>query len=144
MKSVTNSEEQTHQQQTSLWFLTTVLPPFHTAVNINNFAIKQGFDNIKVRGAVTPGLFNIYINLQGREPNGTVSPEEYVTLQQQVTDALSDSWIPTRTIRRAVYLFWIYSRPVPRPERPFVRLSTNRVHGQIPATFRASGCGLQL
>jgi len=53
--------------------------PFHTAVNINNFLQDRGFDNTKVRAVTSGPAVNIYINLQGREPNGTVSPEEYVT-----------------------------------------------------------------
>lgn len=64
--------------------------PFHTAVNLNNYLRSQGFDNKKVRAVTSGPAVNVYINLEGREPDGIVSREEYVTLQQQVVDALSN------------------------------------------------------
>jgi predicted AlkP superfamily pyrophosphatase or phosphodiesterase len=64
--------------------------PFYTSVNVNNFLKSQGFDSNKVRAVTSGPAVNVYFNLQGREPNGTVSREEYVTLQKQVTEALKN------------------------------------------------------
>src|SRR5262245_25853823 len=64
--------------------------PFHTAVNMTSFLASRGFDPAKVRAITSGPAANIYINLQGREPNGTVTPGEYVTLQQQLVAALTE------------------------------------------------------
>jgi predicted AlkP superfamily pyrophosphatase or phosphodiesterase len=63
---------------------------FHTAVNINNYLASKGFNTSQVRAVTSGPAANIYINLQGREPNGTVSRADYVTLQQQIVQALND------------------------------------------------------
>jgi phosphodiesterase/alkaline phosphatase D-like protein/predicted AlkP superfamily pyrophosphatase or phosphodiesterase len=64
--------------------------PFHTAVNLNNFLKNAGFDSNKVRAITSGPAVNIYFNLKGREPNGTVEVAEYLTLQKQVVEALKD------------------------------------------------------
>src|SRR5262245_57795350 len=64
--------------------------PFHTAVNMNAFLASRGFDNAKVRAVTSGPAANIYISLQGREPNGTVTPAEYLTLQQQLVTVLRE------------------------------------------------------
>ena len=91
--------------------------PFHTAVNINNLLSNNGFDSAKVRAVTSGPAVNIYINLRGREPNGTVSPEEYVNLQQQIIKAVGEfvDTNPNYTLgSKAVPIFdKIYSRPVP-------------------------------
>ena len=51
---------------------------FHTAVSMNNFLAARGFDPAKVRALTSGPAVNIYINLQGRQPNGTVSRQEYI------------------------------------------------------------------
>ena len=107
--------------------------PFHTAVNLNNFLQDKGFDNTKVRAVTSGPAVNIYINLQGRELNGTVSPEEYVTLQQQVTDALSGfvDTNPNYTSGSAPIFDKIYNRPVPSDlNDPLFGLGTNEFIGQ--------------
>jgi uncharacterized repeat protein (TIGR01451 family) len=60
--------------------------PFHTAVSINNLLKNAGFDSNKVRAVTSGPAANVYINLKGREPNGTVEVAEYLTLQKQVQD----------------------------------------------------------
>ncbi|WP_017314559.1 alkaline phosphatase family protein [Mastigocladopsis repens] len=91
--------------------------PFHTAVNINNFLRNQGFDSNKVRAVSSGPAVNIYINLEGREPNGTVSREEYITLQQKVADALK-SFVDSNSYYAYggnVPVFdKIYTRPIPK------------------------------
>jgi predicted AlkP superfamily pyrophosphatase or phosphodiesterase len=89
--------------------------PFHTAVNMNAFLANQGFDPNKVRAITSGPAVNLYINLQGREPNGTVSPADYVTLQQQLIAALK-SFKDTNvnySRRGSTPVFGkVYSRPV--------------------------------
>ena len=62
--------------------------PFHTAVNINNILDEAGFDPNEVRAITSGPAVNIYINVEGREPDGTVDPSEYAELQQQVIETL--------------------------------------------------------
>ena len=50
---------------------------FHTAVNMTAFLASQGFDPARVRAVTSGPAVNLYINLQGRELNGTVSQTEY-------------------------------------------------------------------
>ncbi len=109
--------------------------PFHTAVDINNFLKNTGFDLNKVRAVTSGPAANIYINLKGREPNGTVSPEEYVTLQQRIIQALKAALEtnPNYTLgSESVPLFdKIYSRPVPSDlNDPSFGLGTSEFIGQ--------------
>jgi predicted AlkP superfamily pyrophosphatase or phosphodiesterase len=64
---------------------------FHTAVNINALLSANGIPSSKVRAITSGPAMNIYINLQGREPNGTVTREEYRMLQQQVAEVLQNA-----------------------------------------------------
>ncbi len=109
--------------------------PFHTAVNLNNFLASRGFDNTKVRAITSGSAVNIYFNLQGREPNGTVSRSEYGALQQQVVQALSElvDTNPTYTLgSQSVSVFAkIYSRPVSTDiDDPLFGTRSNEVIGQ--------------
>ena len=90
---------------------------FHTSVDMNNFLKNNGFDTTKVRAVTSGPAANIYINLKGREPNGTVTAEEYVTLQQQIVDALkaaADTNPNYTQGSESVPLFdKVYARPLP-------------------------------
>ncbi len=108
--------------------------PFHTAVDLNTFLKNSGFNPDQVRAVTSGPAANIYINLQGREPNGTVSRTQYLTLQQQIVNALRqfvDS-NPNYTKGASVPLFdKIYSRPLPQnPSDPAFGLGTNEFIGQ--------------
>lgn len=89
--------------------------PFHTAVSINNILANAGFDPNEVRAVSSGPAVNIYINVKGREPNGTVEPSEYKQLQQQVIsllESLQDT-NPNYATPEAVSLFdKIYAREV--------------------------------
>jgi predicted AlkP superfamily pyrophosphatase or phosphodiesterase len=109
--------------------------PFHTAVNLNNYLSSLGFDNTKVRAITSGPAANIYINLQGREPDGTVSKSEYVTLQQQLVDALSKfaDTNPNYTSGSGTVAIFdkIYARPIPSdPNDPKFGLDTSEFIGQ--------------
>ncbi len=95
--------------------------PFHTAVSINNLLKNSGIaelaDSNKVRAVVSGPAVNIYINLQGREPNGTVTRAEYVTLKKEIARVLRNSADsnPNYTLGNASTKLFdkVYSRPVP-------------------------------
>jgi predicted AlkP superfamily pyrophosphatase or phosphodiesterase len=91
--------------------------PFHTAVSMNNLLKNAGFDSTKVRAITSGPAVNIYINLKGREPNGTVEVAEYLTLQKQVLDTLkglidSNSNYVTRSPSTGVF-DKVYNREIP-------------------------------
>jgi predicted AlkP superfamily pyrophosphatase or phosphodiesterase len=77
------------------------MAPMHTFVYPNRILRAAGLVSVIVTstGAVnvnaatsqtnavtSGGAANIYINLQGREPSGIVSPEQYANLQNQIAD----------------------------------------------------------
>jgi predicted AlkP superfamily pyrophosphatase or phosphodiesterase len=90
--------------------------PFHTVVNVNAFLQSNNFDTTRVRAVSSGPAVNFYINLQGREPGGTVSPQEYVQLQQQLLTAVRglNETNPNFTQGAASTPIFdkIYSRPV--------------------------------
>jgi predicted AlkP superfamily pyrophosphatase or phosphodiesterase len=90
---------------------------FHTAVNLPSFLTSQGFLASQVRAITSGPAVNVYISLQGREPNGTVTKAEYLTLQQQVKSAL-EQFVDTNatyTLGAAQVPVFdkVYIRPVP-------------------------------
>ena len=95
---------------------------FHTAVNMGALLAANGIPTSKVRAVTTGPAVNIYINLQGRAPNGNVTPSEYLILQRQIRNILhgfSDS-NPTYTLGGPpVRIFSkIYTRPTPSNLNP--------------------------
>ena len=107
--------------------------PFHTAVNGNAFLTANGFDTTKVRAVTSGPAVHFYINLQGREPNGTVTRMEYLALQQQLFNALQNvtDANPNYTNGTIPVFDKIYTRPVPQDinDPQFGRL-TNEFIGQ--------------
>src|SRR5262249_37228343 len=93
---------------------------FHTAVNMTNVLAAAGVpdltNNTKVRAITSGPAVDIYINLAGREPGGTVLAADYPTIQQQIVNALNaavDS-NATYTLGGAAPIFdKIYTRPLP-------------------------------
>jgi type I phosphodiesterase/nucleotide pyrophosphatase len=108
--------------------------PFHTAVNMGAFLAAKGFDPAKVRAITSGPAAHVYISLQGREPNGTVTPSEYISLQQQLVAALREfvDVNPNYAHRKGVAVFdQVFARPSPmKPEDPDLGLGTSRVIGQ--------------
>jgi predicted AlkP superfamily pyrophosphatase or phosphodiesterase len=112
--------------------------PFHTAVSINNLLKNSGdadlSDPTKVRAVSSGPAVNIYINVKGREPNGTVDPADYLKIQQKVTvllQGLQDSnpnYAPNGT---ASVFDKVYTRPVPaNPTATDIIKATNEFIGQ--------------
>ena len=108
--------------------------PFYTSVSLNTYLKNSGFDTTKVRAVTSGPAVNIYFNLKGREPNGTVTREEYVTLQKQVTEALKKfmDTNPNYTYGASVPIFdKIYDRPLPTDiNDPSFGLETSEYIGQ--------------
>ena len=71
--------------------------PFHTAVNANAFLTTNGFDTSKVRAVSSGPAVHFYINLQGREPNGTVVSHR---ISHVAATAVQCSAKPSRTRTR--------------------------------------------
>jgi hypothetical protein len=90
--------------------------PFHTAVSAANLLASAGIPSTKVRAVTSGPAVNFYINLIGREPNGTVAPAEYVMLQKQVLQLVrkfNDTNV-TYAGRHGTPVFdKIYARPIP-------------------------------
>lgn len=90
--------------------------PFHTAVQFNNFLSANGINPGKVRAITSGPAVNLYINLQGREPDGNVTPAEYVALHKQLRNLLhaATDTNPTYAGNRPFRIFpKIYTRPLP-------------------------------
>ena len=91
--------------------------PFFTAVNASNLLASAGIPSTKVRAVTSGPAVNFYISLVGREPNGIVMPDEYVTLQQQLMQLVKNfkDTNPNYAGRRGTPLFDIvHARPVPK------------------------------
>jgi uncharacterized repeat protein (TIGR01451 family) len=93
--------------------------PFHTAVSINNLLKNSGdadlSDATKVRAVSSGPAVNVYINVKGREPNGTVDPADYPKIQQKISTLLQgvkDSNLNYAPSGPASVFDKIYSRPV--------------------------------
>lgn len=109
--------------------------PFFVSVDITAYLKSQGFDPNQVRAVTSGPAVNVYINLQGREPNGTVSREQYITLQQKVTEALKNlvDTNPNYTngASRISVFDKIYDRPLPIDKNdPSFGLGTSEFIGQ--------------
>ncbi|HEY5894201.1 MAG TPA: alkaline phosphatase family protein [Chthoniobacterales bacterium] len=63
---------------------------FHTAVTLLPILTGAGIDTSKIKIVTSGPVANIYINLQGREQNGSANPYEYLDLQQKIVRALTN------------------------------------------------------
>jgi len=109
--------------------------PFHTAVNMGAYLAAKGFDPAKVRAITSGPAANLYINLQGREPNGTVSRAEYLALQQALVKALREltDTNPNYVLKRRTTPVFdqVVARRTPKDVNdPSFGLATSRLIGQ--------------
>ncbi len=108
--------------------------PFHTAVDLKTFLHQNGFDPTKVKAVTSGPAVNLYINLKGREADGIVSPQEYVTLQQQLVNTLKKATDKNSNYtlnQPSVALFdKIYTRPLANLSDPSFGLGTSEFIGQ--------------
>lgn len=89
--------------------------PFHTAVSLGNYFQNVGIDLTKVRIVTSGPAANIYINLQGREANGTVSKAEYLELVAKVKAALWQLADSNTTYARSAVGLPVFDRVHARP-----------------------------
>jgi Type I phosphodiesterase / nucleotide pyrophosphatase len=109
--------------------------PFHTAVAMNNLLASAGIPSSKARAVTSGPAVNVYISLQGREPNGTVTRDEFKTLQAQIADLLRNykDTNPNYTKGAAsVNVFdKVFTRPLPADiNDPSFGRSTGNTNGQ--------------
>ena len=91
--------------------------PFHTAVNIAGILAANGIDPTKVRAVTSGPSVNLYINLAGRELNGTVGAKEYVSLKaklEKILKGLKDTNLNYTLGAPSISLFdQVHVRPSP-------------------------------
>jgi predicted AlkP superfamily phosphohydrolase/phosphomutase len=75
--------------------------PFHTAVSLANLLKNAGIDTTQVGIRTSGPAAHIYVNLQGREPGGTVDLATYKTLVPKIAAVLRNAQDanPRSTIR---------------------------------------------
>ena len=64
------------------------MAPFHTAVSLRDLLVQGGFDPGLLGLRASGGAANIYVNLQGRESGGTVTPPLYRSLVTRLAEFL--------------------------------------------------------
>jgi len=108
--------------------------PFFTSVSMANLFANAGIDSTKVRAITSGPAVHVYINLRGREPNGTVAPAEYIALQKQVAGLLQN-FNDTNALytlgKRSVPVFdQVFTRPVKGVNDPDLGRRTDENIGQ--------------
>jgi hypothetical protein len=103
-------------------------------VSINNLFAREGLDPDKVRAVTSGPAVNVYISLQGREPDGIVSRSEYMTLEAKVAEIL-EQLIDTNPN----YTLGAAGRPVFEKvyRRPCLRTSTTPPSALAPTSSSA-------
>ena len=87
---------------------------FHTAVSLRNLLSNAGIDLNQIGIRTTGPAAHVYVNLQGREPGGTVSPSDYQLLVSRVAGALQAAADPNAFYNpKAAALFsHVWTRPI--------------------------------
>jgi predicted AlkP superfamily pyrophosphatase or phosphodiesterase len=70
------------------------MAPFHTAVQLTNLLANAGIDASALAVRTTGPAVNIYVNLAGREPGGSVAPADYPALIERIAAALRSATDP--------------------------------------------------
>lgn len=73
------------------------MAPFHTAVNLQNLLANAGISASDVIIKSTGPAAHVYVRLEGRESNGTVSAANYQALVDRIAAALSGTRDPNET-----------------------------------------------
>jgi len=104
------------------------MAPFHTAVNLRNLLISGGFDVAQLGLRTSGPAANIYVNLQGREDGGTVTPEAFPALAAQIAEFLGAAKDPNTFYNpNGTRLF---PQVFKRPDCPPAGFCTNKSIGQ--------------
>ncbi|HWS11751.1 MAG TPA: alkaline phosphatase family protein, partial [Rhodocyclaceae bacterium] len=70
------------------------MAPFHTAVGLRNLLSGAGVDLDTIAVRTTGPAAHVYVNLQGREPGGSVTPSDYRLKVAQIAAALRNAKDP--------------------------------------------------
>jgi predicted AlkP superfamily pyrophosphatase or phosphodiesterase len=89
--------------------------PFHTAVNATNMLRNAGIDTSKLSIRTSGSTVNIYVNLQGREPGGTVDPPTYGNLVERIRAAVSNATDPNEQFNGSLKEARIFGKVEARP-----------------------------
>lgn len=90
------------------------MAPFHSAVSLRNLLVNAGIDANSIGIRTTGPAAHIYVNLVGREPGGTVTPEAYAELVPRIAGVLHAAKDGSRifNIRRSPLFSHVYKRPL--------------------------------
>jgi predicted AlkP superfamily pyrophosphatase or phosphodiesterase len=91
------------------------MAPFHTAVNMTNLLSNAGVEISKIAIRTNGPAVNIYVNLQGREAGGTVTPAEYQMLVPQIAAAVQATQDPNSTFNYSLTGGHIFTSVATRP-----------------------------
>jgi predicted AlkP superfamily pyrophosphatase or phosphodiesterase len=89
--------------------------PFHTAVNLTNILRSAGIDTSTLSIRTSGSAVNIYVNLQGREPGGTVDPVTYGNLVGQIHAAIKNATDPNSLFNGSLKDARIFGKVESRP-----------------------------
>src|SRR5262245_7670626 len=91
------------------------MAPFHTAVNMTNILRNAGIDTSKLAIRTSGPAVNIYVDLQGRELNGSIDPATYRNLMDQVASAVKSASDPNGRFNFSLKHQRIFSTVETRP-----------------------------
>lgn len=89
--------------------------PFHTAVGLRNLLTNAGIDPSLLAIRTSGPAANIYVNLQGREAGGTVSPADYPALVTRIASALRAATDDNPTFNGSLAEGKIFGHVIERP-----------------------------
>jgi predicted AlkP superfamily pyrophosphatase or phosphodiesterase len=91
------------------------MAPFHTAVSLRNLLANAGIDLAKIGIRTTGPATNIYVNLQGRQPGGTVPVAEFDALVAQIADVLRNATDPNQNFNYSLQDAKVFTDVFTRP-----------------------------
>jgi len=72
------------------------MAPFHSAANLRNLLANAGIDLSQFALRTTGPVAHVYVNLQDREPGGTISPSEFQANVERIAGVLRGASDPNR------------------------------------------------
>lgn len=91
------------------------MAPFHTAVGLTNLLKNAGVDTSQLAIRTSGSAANIYVNLMGRELNGTVGVAAYQALVNQIATVLQNAQDPNPTFNYSLRQKRIFTTVAKRP-----------------------------
>ena len=91
------------------------MAPFHTAVSLTNLLRNAGVDTSQLAIRTSGSAANVYVNLMGRELNGTVGVAAYQALVNQIATVLQNAQDPNPTFNYSLKQKRIFTTVAKRP-----------------------------